>query len=216
MNTPECLAKLPMINAMDGASGRRYITPYGLYPSVTTVLDRTADHTWLDEWRERVGAEIADRITKQSQDRGTDMHAGIEMYLRGEQPTFRYPMAKHFFFQVKSLVDKIEPWALEVGLYSDRLKIAGRCDCIGLYDSVPSIIDYKNSNHLKGDEDVQDYFLQETIYSICLYERTGLEHGQIVTIMATENMKPLLFVKSMRDYKEAAIERIRTYYRSIK
>jgi len=40
-------------------SGRTYHTPDGSYPSITTILGKTSDHTWLQKWIERVGEEEA-------------------------------------------------------------------------------------------------------------------------------------------------------------
>jgi len=52
----------------------------GLFPSITTVLSATSDKTGLDEWRNKVGHEEADRISKLSMNRGTVMHRLIELY----------------------------------------------------------------------------------------------------------------------------------------
>ena len=32
-------------------SGRTYHTPDGSYPSITTILGKTSDQTWLLKWR---------------------------------------------------------------------------------------------------------------------------------------------------------------------
>jgi genome maintenance exonuclease 1 len=52
----------------------------GTFPSMTTVLGNTKDDTGLDNWRDRVGPEEADRITNLSGNRGTIMHRLIELY----------------------------------------------------------------------------------------------------------------------------------------
>lgn len=49
-------------------------------PSVTTIIGCTADKSGLDEWRDRVGHQEADRISKLSMNRGTIMHRLIELY----------------------------------------------------------------------------------------------------------------------------------------
>ena len=38
-------------------TGRTYHTPDGSYPSITTILGKTSDQTWLLKWKERVGEE---------------------------------------------------------------------------------------------------------------------------------------------------------------
>ena len=46
--------------------GRLYLTPDGqALPSVTTILSRTKDKTFLKEWRARVGEEKAEKIMKE-------------------------------------------------------------------------------------------------------------------------------------------------------
>ena len=49
-------------------------------PSVTTVMGSMADKSGLEKWRQRVGEEEADRISKLSMNRGTIMHRLIELY----------------------------------------------------------------------------------------------------------------------------------------
>ena len=63
--------------------------------------------------------------------------------------------------------------ALEIALWSDLLKVAGRVDCIAEYRGVPSIIDFKSSRRLKKEDQIRDYFAQATAYSIMWKERTG-------------------------------------------
>ena len=36
-------------------TGRTYYTPDGAYPSITTILGKTADNTWLQRWIDKVG-----------------------------------------------------------------------------------------------------------------------------------------------------------------
>ena len=49
-------------------SGRTYHTPDGSYPSITTILGKTSDQTWLQKWKEtsrrrrsRTGFQRSDR-----------------------------------------------------------------------------------------------------------------------------------------------------------
>ena len=70
-------------------NGKRfYQTPEGQkYPSVTTVTGLlTRDHIKL--WRERVGEEVANKISTSAAKRGTRMHSLFEQYLRAEEPVF--------------------------------------------------------------------------------------------------------------------------------
>jgi hypothetical protein len=49
-------------------TGRTYHTPDGSYPSITTILGKTSDQTWLLKWKERVGEEEAARVSKVATD----------------------------------------------------------------------------------------------------------------------------------------------------
>ena len=65
-------------------SGRTYHTPDGSYPSITTILGKTSDQTWLLKWKERVGEEEATRVSKIATDRGTLVHEYAERHFNGE------------------------------------------------------------------------------------------------------------------------------------
>ena len=74
--------KLPELDfelqAQTTEAGREYATPIGKsFPSVTTVL---ADYNKkaLFEWRERVGAEEANKIAAKASSRGTKLHTVCE------------------------------------------------------------------------------------------------------------------------------------------
>ena len=47
-------------------------------PSVTTILARTKDQSFLDKWKAKVGHEQAEIIKNHSSKRGTSMHKFIE------------------------------------------------------------------------------------------------------------------------------------------
>ena len=58
------LIELPTLIRHDGES-RYYETPTGQkYPSVTTVLDKTSDKSFLHAWRARIGEEKANYKTR--------------------------------------------------------------------------------------------------------------------------------------------------------
>ena len=44
-------------------TGRTYFTPDGKFPSITTVLRKTANQAWLQAWKEKVGEEEAARVS---------------------------------------------------------------------------------------------------------------------------------------------------------
>lgn len=204
----------PSYKRKEGPNGRFYDCGNGnWYPSVTTFLSRMLDKSGLDEWRKRVGDEAANRISKQSTDRGTELHSYCEHYLQGLDFTPKYPMVKTMFKTIKPYLDKItDVKGLEKSLHSDKLKLAGTADCIATYDGLPAIIDFKNSNSMKSKDDILGYFLQTSIYAVMWKERTGLDYPNLVIIMATEQNRPLLFVEHARDYLPTALKLLKDFH----
>lgn len=154
--------------AEDGT--RVYYTPVGAAPSVTTIIS-TLPHPGLDEWRERVGEEEAERVSKEARDIGTCMHDMLEAYVRDvpyeKKEIPEEAMAKKMFAAVRmmGLRDLQEIWGIEVALYYENL-YAGRTDLVGRYFGKPSIIDYKTAKYFKKDEWIEDYKLQTAAYAI--------------------------------------------------
>jgi len=86
-------------------------------------------------------------------------------------------------------IDKIDRIrALEQGLYSTSLGIAGRVDCIAEYDKELSVIDF-NTAARKRDEINENYLVQASFYSIAWEERTGEKINQIAILTTTEDGK---------------------------
>ena len=195
------------------STGRTYVTPEGnKYPSVTTILGATSDKTFLVEWRKRIGAEKADEITKQASGRGTSMHKLLEDNFNGLPVDPSVP-GYIYFKQLKIYWQKITPLGLEIPLYSDRLKTAGRTDCIGMYDKQLSIIDYKTARKTKKAEWIEDYFLQSAIYAMMTFERMELMPKQIVILIATEEGMPQEFKRRTGDFIRPAYNRVMEYWR---
>lgn len=192
--------------------GRTYTTPDGnTYPSVTTVLGATGDSTWLDEWRARVGHEAAERIVHQAGVRGDAVHDLAEKYLRND-PAYtkgHMPVNIFTFNQLKPILDEHVGLiaALEVPLYSDFLRVAGRVDCIAKWDGIWSVIDFKTSRIVKTEEHVQGYKMQESCYGYMFYERYGLVIPQIVTVMAIDGNEPKVFIDKVSNHLHKFIER---------
>ena len=60
---------------------RLYLTPDGeSLPSVTSVLSKTKDRSFLKKWREKVGEKKAEEIIRDSSQIGTALHLYIEHY----------------------------------------------------------------------------------------------------------------------------------------
>jgi ATP-dependent exoDNAse (exonuclease V) beta subunit len=177
--------------------GRFYATPEGKFPSVTTVTG-WEKRKFFAEWR-RNNPEEAKRTTS----RGNKLHSLIEKYLNNETLDKKEidPFTLDLFIQLKEHVDEIDNiHALEVPLYSKLIKLAGRVDCIGEYKGELSVIDFKGSTRQKRKEDIDNYFLQATAYSIMWKERTGVPVKKLVIMISCEDGGPQIFESNPVDH----------------
>jgi genome maintenance exonuclease 1 len=160
--------------------------------SMTTVTSFQKQQS-IVEWRNRVGHEKANRISKRASSRGTDMHTLVEHYLLNQSLPEVQPLSQFLFKFAKKDLDRINNiHALETPLYSFKLGVAGTVDCIAEYtgeSGLPelSIIDFKTSKEPKPREWIEDYFVQAVGYACMLYELTGIIIKKLVIIMSCEN-----------------------------
>ncbi|AGS80989.1 exonuclease protein [Caulobacter phage Cr30] len=213
------LFKKMNLERVDSPDGRRYLSEDGKtsFPSVTTVLGATADKSFLDEWRERIGIEEANKITSQSSRRGTVLHEMCEKYTLNDPKYYGNPtpIYANFFGQIRPYLDQHMDniRGCELPVYSNYLKIAGTTDNISDYRNVASVVDYKNSRRPKTKEDIVGYFVQTAIYAICCEERYGLVIPQLVILMAVEgNQKGEEFIEPRKKYDNEALKIIKEYY----
>jgi len=208
-------ADLPTIN---GEKGRLYCTPDGQrLPSITTVLGAGKKDS-IKEWRDKVGHEQADRITRMAAARGTALHNIMEKYIRGDDdymPRATMPHYKSLFNAIRPLIDSnLEiVYAQETPLYSNYLKVAGRVDLVGKYRGKNSVIDFKSSRVPKKKEWIESYFLQATYYAIAFEERTGIPVPQIVILMGVdESPTPIEFIEKRNNFVRPLQTSIASFY----
>ena len=187
-------------------SGRTYKTPTGnVYPSITTVLS-SYNKQAIYEWRQRVGEEEANRISRKASGRGTKLHNTVEKYLLNEMSPLQMhsvmPDTKELFLKLKPFLDTHvnNIYGIEQPLFSDELRLAGRCDCIGEWNGEISIIDWKTANYSKEKDQIANYFMQASAYAEMFGERTGVSINQIVIAIAVENQQPQIFIEDKKDY----------------
>jgi len=193
--------KLPELQKVTLETGTRYyVTPEGQkYPSVTTVLSEEKKKA-LKRWRERVGDKEADRIKNFAAKRGTTFHSLCEEFLDNKVPL---DTIGGMFDQFKPLLTRISDIrCMEQHLYSDKLRVAGQVDCIGQFDNVLSIIDFKTSSKLKKREYIWDYFMQASAYSYMFEERTGIAISDITVLISCETGECQVF----QDKRESWID----------
>ena len=190
------------------SSGRVYKVPGGkLYPSITTVLS-AYNKKAIYEWRQRVGEEEANRVSRQASGRGTRMHNAVEKYLLNEMSTMKLqgmmPDAKELFIQIRPLLDECVGtiYGIEQPLYSDRLMVAGRCDCIGEWQGKLAIIDWKTAKKHKQKDSIKNYFMQASAYAEMFHARTGRIIDDLIIVIANDEGIPQVFNEKRKDYLE--------------
>ena len=183
------------LERIDIGNGRRYIVGEGRpLPSVTTVLSKTKDMTFLKAWRTNVGEKEADRIVKESSGLGNSMHKNLENYILGEEMTGTFMAQALAKVIIKNGLKKVsEVWGTEVALYSKDL-YAGTTDLIGLHNNIPSIMDYKNSLRDKRREWIEEYFMQLAAYAMAHNEMYDTDIHRGVVMIATREAKYQEFI----------------------
>lgn len=206
-------------------SGRKYITPDGRrLPSVTTILDFTKSEESkkaLNEWRNRVGHNVAKQITTEAASRGTRMHKWLENYIYlndpGQPGTNPYSQQSHKMATLiieNGLSKCNEFWGTEVSLYYPEI-YAGTTDLVGIHDNIPSIIDYKQTNKPKRKEWIEDYFVQLCAYAAAHNEVYGTNINKGVIFMCSKDFQYQEFIiegSEFKKYENIWFTRLEQYY----
>ena len=139
-------------------------------PSVTTVLAKTKDQSYLTAWKNKVGHDKAESIKNYSSKRGTSMHKFLENHITG----VGYDDLSAIGQEARPLANKI----IEVGLtpveeyYGSEVTMhypglyAGATDLVCLHNNMETIVDFKQANRPKKLEWIDDYFLQIAAYAM--------------------------------------------------
>ena len=205
---------IPEVKTKNVNRKRFYVTPDGIYPSITTVLN-VRKREGLAEWRKRVGEDVANYIARTAATRGTKVHQMCEDFLNNNEVVQdnREFLPWCLFSQLKPVLESNinNIFAQECGLWSDKYKVAGRVDCIAEYNGVPSIIDFKTSRSERNDEYNESYYIQASAYAEMFEERTGIEINQIVILVVTEDGQVQEFIKEKHEYLPLLVETIEQF-----
>ena len=208
---------LPRAKQINTPSGRRYQTPDGnVYPSITTVLgDQPEKKKAIAEWRARVGAEEANKISSQAARRGTNLHNLLESYIQGDNQYLKDVMPStidRFRLVQKCLDENLQMvYASETPMYSDILRIAGTADLICEWNGEVTVVDFKTARKMKTPDMITDYFVQATAYSIMFEEHTGIECHHFAILMVSDEGEFQVFPGKRNEYV-AELIRIRNGY----
>lgn len=211
----EGLPELKQLPTDESTGERFYVTPSGKkLPSVTTVLGHFKKKS-LIEWRNKVGNEEADKVMHRASTRGTKFHNMLESYLRNEEHFLDgiMPDMKQSFRDIQETLDLINNiHYIESPLYSEKLGVAGRTDCIAEFAGVPSIIDFKTSLRQKKEAWIENYFEQGTAYALMYEELVGKPMNQIVIIISCDDSEqPQVFIRDKNQYVQNLLEKIHLY-----
>ena len=200
--------------------GSRTYDVHGMkLPSVTTVLAKTKDQTYLRRWKEKVGDEEAERIKNYSSKRGTAMHKFLEKHIQGNG----HEDLTEIGIQAKPMAQKIidvgltpisEYYGTEITLYYPGL-YAGSTDLICMHNDMETIGDFKQSNRPKREEWIEDYYLQVAAYAMAHDCVHGSHIRQGVIMICTPDLYYQEFTiqdSELRRYKHEFLKRLDSYY----
>ena len=172
---------------------RLYLTPDGeSLPSVTSVLNKMKDRSFLKKWRQKIGEKKAEQIIRDSGKIGTALHLYIERFVNGTKYKDLTKIGKKAEEMAKKIIDEAFPditdvWGSEIHLYYPK-KYAGTTDMVGLYKGKPTIIDFKQSNRPKKREWIQDYLMQLAAYAQAHNKLFGTDIKQGVILMCSRDL----------------------------
>ena len=183
---------------------RLYVTESGeKYPSVTSALGALSrKKIW--EWRKRVGAETANKISTQASRAGTAVHQIAEDYILGQMKEDVNPIALNTFQTIQPYLDEHvdEIYGVELQMYSDELKTAGTSDLICRYAGQNTILDFKTSKRWKSKDQIHSYFMQGAAYATMVKEHYDMDIERIVILMAVgAGEGAMVFNEALEDWQ---------------
>ena len=202
---------------------RHYDISNEVLPSVTTIISLTQSEEKkqsLQQWRERVGEDEAEKIKNTAAARGTLMHSFLEYYIRGDklldlsdEGQVASGMGQIIIDQ--GLKDMEEVWGSEVTLFYPGL-YAGSTDLCGIYSGRESIVDFKQTNKPKRREWIDDYFVQLGAYAMAhdVVYKTCIDQG--VVLMCSKDGYFQKFTSNGKEFtrhKHKFLEKVDQYYK---
>ena len=188
-------------------------------PSVTTILAKTKDQSYLTAWKQKVGNETAEQIKNLSSKRGTSMHKFLENHITG----IGYDDLTGIGQESKPMANKIieiglapveEYYASEVTLHYPGL-YAGQTDLVCLHNGMETVVDFKQANRPKREEWIEDYYLQIAAYAMAHDYVYGSDIKQGVIMVCTPDLYYQEFKVQgleLRQWKHKFLKRLDMYH----
>jgi len=211
------------LHRIDSDTGRKYNTPTGNLPSVTTILSATKSEEskqMLQKWKDRVGESEAKRITAEASNVGTIMHSILENWVLNKEydpgNNLIHRQAKMMADEVKKNISPFisEIWGSEVNLYYPDL-YAGTTDLVGMWKGKPAILDFKQTNKPKKLEHVTDYYLQLTAYALAHNELYGTDIKEGHILMCSRDLQYQQFdllPENFNYWEDQLLAKLEIYY----
>ena len=211
-------ARIPRARLVEG---HRYMTPDGAtYPSVTTVLGATKSADAVDgmeAWRARVGEDVADYITREAAETGTQAHELNEAYVTGKEYDGARLLARAHHQNFIPYLNRIGiVYGAELPLYSDSMRVAGTADCVAEYDGHISVIDYKTKRVPQQPDWISDYYVQTAAYAMMFTALSGIRIQRCVILVSSERDTMQEFVSDPRDHAAEFLLRLAEYDRTMR
>lgn len=193
------------------SGGKFYETPYGLFPSVTTVLQATMPEDQrkrLRNWYERNGSE-AESLRQQAAERGKVIHKLIEARFKGERMECP-PELTEFWQEARRILGAIgEVLAVEQPVYHPRLQYAGTLDLLAYWQGALTLFDFKTSHKEKRARWLTDAKLQIAAYR----KAYGLEISQGVIMVITPTTVQIFTLEraELEEYWQEWLIRVNQY-----
>jgi CRISPR/Cas system-associated exonuclease Cas4 (RecB family) len=123
---------------------------------VTSVLS-SVNAEWYKYWVKKYGVEECERITRESQIFGREVHKIVENHMNGVQQTFSHtPEYKCAGDIIGWLSEKqVKPLYIEAEFIDKKLGLIGHADLIGEIDGKNYVIDFKTGSAMKKEMPLQ-------------------------------------------------------------
>ena len=209
---------------------RHYTLNNQILVSVSSVLKMTkseSEKASLKAWQDRIGFKESLRIKNEAAQRGTEMHSLIENFLLGRSNLNLFEQEKE-----KSHPQKMADLIISEGLknklseingvecvvhYPEPKGFAGTSDLIGIWDNIPSVIDFKQKNSIMKEsyDSLQTYFMQLGAYSLAHNTVYGSSITQGVILLATRDLVFQVFRinnEKLIEYQNKFLDKVEQYY----
>ncbi|WP_013320671.1 hypothetical protein [Gloeothece verrucosa] len=197
------------------SGGKFYETPYGLFPSVTTILQATMPaegRTRLRNWHKRNGSE-AEKLRFLAAERGKVIHKLIEARFKGEDQECPTDVSE-FWNEARKILGAIgEVVASEKPVYHRGLQYAGTLDLLAYWQGILTLFDFKTSHREKRSQWLTDAKLQIAAYRRAYESLFGLSIPQGLIMVITPNRVQIfsLETEELEEYGGEWLNRLGQY-----